>query len=72
MAQIIPFTGGTTLPLPVARVLDSAKGCDAVLVLGWDAAGELYAASSSADGGELLLWVETFKHKLLSGDYAHG
>lgn len=70
MADIIPFSGWTTLPLPVARVLDGAKECRAVLVLGWDAQGAFYTAASTGETKELLWWVESFKHKLLSGDYA--
>ena len=72
MAQIIPFSGWTKLPIPVETVLDAAKNCAAVLVLGWDEAGEFYAAASMAERGELLWLVELFKHKLLAGDYDCG
>ena len=72
MAQIIPFAGGTTLPLPVARVLEAAKGCEAVLILGLDAAGDFYAAASTGEAPVLLWWIEMFKAKLLHGDYASG
>jgi hypothetical protein len=43
-----------------------------VLVLGEDADGRFYAAASVADGQQLLWWLETFRHKLLAGDYASG
>jgi hypothetical protein len=60
----------TTDNLPPAQVLTAAQQhCHEALVLGWDAEGELYAASTTGDLGTLLLWIETFKHKLLSGDY---
>jgi hypothetical protein len=72
MGDLLHFPGGTTLPLPVARVLEAAHGCTEVLVLGWDAEGQLYAASTTGDGGTLLWWLELFKHKLLAGDYASG
>jgi hypothetical protein len=72
MGEVLLFSGATTLPLPVERVLDAARGCTAVLVLGEAADGTVYAAASTGDGGTLLWWIETFKHKLLSGDYAGG
>lgn len=70
MAQVIAFHGWTKLPIPVERVLDGAKACESVLVLGWDAEGELYAAGSQGDARELLWLIEMFKQKLLQGDYA--
>jgi hypothetical protein len=70
MAEILVFPGWTKLPIPVARVLEGATGCTAVLVLGDAADGSFYAAASVADGQTLLWWLETFRHKLLSGDYA--
>lgn len=60
----------TDQPLPVARVLDAAKGCTDVLVLGWTPEGDFYAAASTGDGGTLLWWLEQFKFALLSGEYA--
>jgi hypothetical protein len=69
MAEVLVFPGWTQLPIPVARVLEGATGCTAVLVLGEDGNGRFYAASSIADGHTLLWWLETFRHKLLSGDY---
>jgi hypothetical protein len=72
MAEIIVFPGWTRLPLPVERVLEGATACTSVLVLGEDADGRFYAAASVGDGHTLLWWIETFRHKLLSGDYAGG
>ena len=72
MAEILVFPGGTTLPLPVERVLDAAQACAAVLVLGEEPDGTFYAAASVADGQTLLWWLETFRFKLLAGDYARG
>ena len=61
----------TALDVPVENVLDGAKGAllENVLVAGFDAGGELYAASSIGDKGELLRILETFKFKLMSGAY---
>jgi hypothetical protein len=72
MAEILVFPGWTSLPLPVERVLEAATACTRVLVLGDAADGSFYAAASVGDGQTLLWWLETFKHKLLSGDYADG
>lgn len=72
MAQIIPFPGGTILPIPVEGVLEAAKQCEAVLVLGVDAEGAFYAAASISDGHTLLWWLEQFRHKLMHGDYTDG
>ena len=59
----------STLPVPVRRVLDGATDCEAVLILGTDAAGDLFAAASLSDKPTLLYWLEQFRHKLLAGDY---
>lgn len=70
MAEIIVFPGWTRLPIPADRVLEAASACANVLVLGEEPDGTFYAASSVADGQTLLWWLETFRHKLLAGDYA--
>jgi hypothetical protein len=55
--------------IPVARVLDAAKVCEEVLVLGFLPDGAFYCAASTGDGGTLLWWLERFKYGLLSGEY---
>jgi hypothetical protein len=57
------------LPVPVSRVLDAAQTCQAVLILGTDAEGDLYAAASLSDKATLLYWIAQFQHTLLSGAY---
>jgi hypothetical protein len=59
----------TTAPIPVSRVLDGAQACEDVLVLGFLPDGELYCAATTSDGGTLLWWLETFKHRLLAGEF---
>ena len=55
-------------PVPVADVLSSAKDhCADLLILGQEPDGTLYCASTTGDLGRLLLWIETFKHRLLGG-----
>lgn len=59
----------TDQPISVARVLDAAKDCAVVLVLGERADGSYYAASSGTDKGTYLFLIEQFRHKLLAGDF---
>lgn len=66
--NVIPIGGITYLDIPVERVLDEAKPQvdeGGVVVLGWDKDGELYFASSIADGGEVLWLLEKAKTALL-------
>ena len=64
--NVIPLGVVTTRKLPVDPILDAAKGQLAdVLITGWDADGELYIASSSANGGDLLWLIEKTKQRLL-------
>lgn len=67
MSNVIPLGNVTRLNLPTDRILDGAKGhCpDGVVVIGWDADGELYFASSIADGGSVLWLMERCKKALL-------
>ena len=57
----------TTLDLDVERVLQAAIDAKPkyVLVIGEDAEGQLYFASSKADGGEALWWMEKAKRALM-------
>lgn len=70
-AELLNFTGITKLDIPPERVLDRAAeaGLTDVLVLGWTAGGEFYAAASAANVGDNLRLAETFKHKLISGEF---
>lgn len=65
-AKIIPFTGITKLDLPADRVLSQAIGnLEGVIVIGFDQAGDFYAASSYADGGTALWLLEQCKRRIL-------
>ena len=69
--KIVDFPGKRRINEP-DDLLESVKGeLDAVLVIGWDKDGELFAASSKnlEDGGEMLWLIEQFKNNLLSGVY---
>ena len=58
----------TRLDIPVERVLNGAMKADLnnVFVVGWDQDGDLYTASSIADGAELLWMLELAKKRLLA------
>lgn len=58
----------TRLDIPPDRVLQAAldAGLTGVIVAGWDQDGQLYTASSYADGGDALWLVEKFKQRLIS------
>lgn len=67
MGKVISLGCVTRLDLPVDRVLESAKSKMAnVVLLGWDNDGELYFASTFADGGEVLWLLELCKLKLFA------
>lgn len=57
----------TKLDLPPERILDRARdaGMQIAIVIGLDSDGEFYFASSAADGGTALWWIEKAKKKLL-------
>ena len=65
-SNIIPIGGVTLLNLPEDSILEQAKGkMDDVVLIGWDKDGELYFASSLADGGDVLWLIEKCKQALL-------
>ena len=57
----------TTLDLDVERVLQAAIDAKpkVAIVIGEDAEGQLYFASSKADGGTVLWWMEKAKRALM-------
>jgi hypothetical protein len=65
--NVIPLGNITRLDLPTDRVLDAVKGdcSDGVVVVGFDNDGQLYFASSIADGGSVLWLLEQAKLALL-------
>lgn len=66
-AEIILFSGITTLDLPADRLLEAAlkQNLDKVVILGYLPDGEEYFASSIADGGSVLWLMEKLKKRLL-------
>lgn len=64
--NIVIWKGVTKHDLPPDRLLDSALGrLDNLVIMGWDKEGELYFASSMADGGNVLWLMRLCERKLL-------
>ena len=55
--------------VPVEPVLEAAKCCRTVLVIGETLDGKPYCASSIGDKCEILWLIETFKQALLTGQF---
>jgi hypothetical protein len=71
MGKVIPLGGVTKLDLPVDKVLEAAKGeLEGAVVMGYTKEGEIYFASTYADGGEVLWLLEQCKKQLLEVDHA--
>ena len=67
MGKVIPLGCVTRLDMPVDKVLDYAKDkLESVVIMGYDKSGELYFASTMADGGEILWLTEQLKIQLLN------
>lgn len=67
MGDVVRPNFSTTADLAVEQVLRRSleKQFDAVVVLGFDADGELHAFGSSADLGAALLMFERFKKQFI-------
>lgn len=66
-AEVVMWPGVTRLDLPAERILDMAReaGLEKVVIVGLDAGGEEFFASSIADGGHIVWLFERAKLKLL-------
>lgn len=66
MGDVIKFKGPTTLDLEPNQVLASAADeLDVAIVVGVAKDGGFYFASSAADAGVALYWLERAKHRLM-------
>lgn len=64
-AEVVTLNLVTRLDVPADRVLEGALGkLDGAVVIGWAKDGELYAASSIADGADVLWLLEMLKLRL--------
>jgi hypothetical protein len=65
--NIIPLNNITKLDIPFERVLEQAKtNLEHGVIIGWDNDGNLYVASSIADGGEVNWLLDKAKQALLN------
>lgn len=67
MGELVYWPGVTKLDVPVERVLNKALEHEltSVVVLGWDKDGQVFFASSQADGGNVMWLMEWAKKALL-------
>ncbi len=54
---------------PDAVLTEAVGNYETVLIIGWDHDGAHDVRASTGSIGELLHLMESFKHKLLAGDY---
>ena len=64
--NVVPFTGTTTLPIPVNEILEAAleKGLEEVLIIGKFEDGENYVAYSGNKKKDILWLLECTKFDL--------
>lgn len=63
--KVIPIGCITKLDLPVDTVLEAAKEkLEGVVLIGFTKEGELYTASTYADGGDIIWLLEASKHRM--------
>lgn len=64
--NVVILDVGTSLDIPVSRVLEGAAGLEQCLVVGRDGSGNFYFASSQAGGPENLWLLELARIKLVA------
>jgi len=66
MGKLIPIGGITKLDMDVDFILEQAKGkLEGAVLVGFDKDGNVYAASSYADGGVVMWLLEAAKTKMM-------
>ena len=67
MAEVVPFTGITSLDLDPERVIEEARkvGLKECVIIGFDADGEEYFAASVSDAGQVTWHLERAKWRLM-------
>ena len=72
MSNVVELNCQTTLDLPAERVLMNAleADLDTAVVIGYDKQGDLYFASTTADGGNVVWLFEKGKLALLGAETA--
>jgi len=68
MGKVIPLGNVTYLDIDPDLILENNKGkLASVLIMGWTKDDEFFTASSQADGGEVLWFMELCKQRLMQG-----
>ncbi|WKJ88749.1 hypothetical protein QZJ86_12025 [Methylomonas montana] len=71
MGDVLNFSGNTRHDIDPDQVLIGAQGhLTSVIVIGYDNDGNLFLASSSANGPKINWLLDKVKHKLINGDYS--
>ena len=67
MGDVVTLNMITSIDIPAERVIDAAKEASLtkVVIIGYDADGREYFASSVADGGEVVWLMERAKYKMM-------
>lgn len=71
LAEVVKFTGQTLVDIAADKVLSGAMGMNLqeCVIMGWDENDELYFASTTSSGGDILWLMEKCKASLLdNGD----
>lgn len=65
---VVPLGGWTRMDVPVLNVLEGAARADldGLFLIGYDKTGDIYMASSYADGGNLLWLLAQAERRLLA------
>lgn len=68
--NVVALGAVTSLDIPPDRILAAAltQGLQQVVIMGYDADGDEYFASSVADGGDVLWLMEKLKIQLLNSE----
>lgn len=65
-AEVVPFTGGTTLDIPCDQVLGAPVGeLSTAVVIGWTRSGEVYFSSSTGDRPQMLYLLEVARSAVM-------
>lgn len=66
MGDVVEANFITSLPISPDRVIERSAewGLKEVVMIGFDAEGEMFFASSMAEAGDILYWLEKAKFKL--------
>lgn len=66
MSNVVRFPGITRLDLPVEQIIDRAReaGLTEVVIIGFDAEGDEFFASSKADGAQVMYHMQRAIHRL--------